>query len=80
MTIQTLREFLLWCAVINIGILMCWGLMFLLVHDWIYRMHGKFFKLSVETFDAIHYSGIAVYKIAIFMFSIVPYLALLIVE
>ena len=34
------------------------------------------FKLSVETFDAIQYVGIAVYKIGIILFNLVPLIAL----
>ena len=48
------------------------------LRDWIHRIHGRWFKLSAEKFDAIHYTGIMIYKLAIFMFNLVPYLALLI--
>ena len=75
MTIDILREVLGWCAVINIGLLLWWFLFFAFAHDWIYRMHSKWFKIPVETFNAIHYSGIAFYKIAIFVFNIIPYFA-----
>ena len=39
-------------------------------------MHSKFYTIQREQFDAIHYAGIAFYKICIFTFFIVPYLAL----
>ena len=32
--------------------------------------------MPVETFNAIHYAGMAAYKIAILLFCLVPYLAL----
>ena len=79
MTIQVLREFFRWCLVINIGLLLWWFLFMTLAHDWVYRMHTKWFKLSMETFDTIHYAGMAFFKIAIFVFNLVPYLALHIV-
>jgi len=79
MTIQVLREFLLWCLVINMGLLLWWFLFMTLAHDWVYRMHTKWFKLSMETFDTIHYAGMAFFKIAIFVLNLVPYLALRIV-
>lgn len=79
MTIQVLREFFLWCLVINVGLLLWWFLFMTLAHDWVYRMHTKWFKLSMETFDTIHYAGMAFFKIAIFVFNLVPYLALHIV-
>lgn len=79
MTIEILREFLLWCTIINFGLLILWWLMIMFLHDWIYRFHGKWFKLTEERFDAIHYAGMALYKLSIFVFNIVPYTALWIV-
>jgi hypothetical protein len=79
MTIDLVRDALLWCFIINIGILLWWFLFFSLAHDWVYQFHGKWFKLSVERFDTIHYASMAFYKICIFVFNIVPYFALCIV-
>ncbi len=79
MTIDMVRNALLWCFIINTGLLLWWFLFFTLGHDWIYRFHGKWFKLPVEKFDAIHYAGMTFLKIFIFVFNIVPYFALLIV-
>ncbi len=79
MTIDLARDVLLWCFIINIGILLWWFLFFSLAHDWVYQFHGKWFKLSVEKFDAIHYAAMAFFKICIFVFNIVPYFALCIV-
>jgi hypothetical protein len=79
MTIEQIRDVLAWCSVINIGLLLWWFLMFALAHDFVYRLHGKWFKLTVERFDAIHYAGMAFFKIGIFLLNVVPYLALRIV-
>ena len=79
MTVEIIRDILGWCSVINVGLLLWWLLIFTMAHDWIYKMHGKWFKLSVERFDTIHYAGMAFFKICIFLFNIVPYLALRIV-
>ena len=79
MTLEIIRDALGWCAVINIGLLLWWFLFILFAHDWTYRYHSKWFKLSVERFDAIHYSGIALFKISIFVFNLVPYFSLRIV-
>jgi len=79
MSNQMLRDFLLWSAVINYGLLLWWFLVFILAHDWMHRFHGRWFRLPVEQFDAIHYTGMAVYKIGIILFNLVPYIALLIV-
>jgi len=80
MTIEIVRAVFAWCSVINIGLLIWWYLFFTLAHDWTYRYHTKWFKtLSVDTFDAMHYAGMALFKIGILLFNIVPYFALLIV-
>jgi hypothetical protein len=79
MKVEIVRDVLAWCAVINVGLLLWWVLFLMLAHDFTYRFHGKWFKLSVERFDAIHYSGMLFFKICIFLFNIVPYFALRIV-
>jgi len=80
MSIETLRHWLLACTLINAVMLTLWGMMFIFAHEWIYKFHGKWFKLPVEKFDAIHYSGMLFFKLFIFFFNFVPYLALLIVS
>lgn len=79
MTTELLRSTLGWCTVINFGLLLWWALFILLAHDWVYRMHSRWIKLSVEQFDAIHYAGMAFFKIIVFVFNLAPYIALWIV-
>jgi len=76
MNIETVRRTLLWCAVINYGILLVWFLVFMLAHDWMYQFHGRWFHLSVDQFDMLHYAGLSVYKIGIILLNLVPYIAL----
>ncbi|MFC1698887.1 DUF6868 family protein [Candidatus Omnitrophota bacterium] len=79
MTIETIRAVLGWCSIINIGILLWWFFAITVLHDFVYKFHSKFLKLSVERFDEIHYAGAMFFKIAVFMFNIVPYFALRII-
>jgi hypothetical protein len=79
MTLETIRSILAWCTLINIVLLIWWFLFFKFAHDWTYRYHTKWYRLSVETFDAIHYAGMAIFKIFLIVFNLVPYLALRIV-
>lgn len=76
MTLEIVRSFFGWCALINIGLLTWWFLFFCMGHDLMYRFHSKLFQLSTETFDAINYAGLAIFKISIFVFNLVPYLVL----
>ena len=79
MTLELVRNTLLWCTVINFGLLMVWFVGLLAAREWIRRLHGQWFKLSEESFDAIHYAGMGTFKLLIFVFNLVPYIALLIV-
>lgn len=79
MTVDLLREVLGWSALINYAVLILWFLVFVFARDWMYRLHGQWFKLSPERFDAIHYAAMAFYKLCIFVFNLAPYLALRIV-
>ena len=39
-------------------------------------MHGKWFKLSDESFDAIYYKTMAYFKVLFVVFNLTPYLVL----
>ncbi len=79
MSIEITRNFLLWCTVINYGILLVWFLVFVFAHDWILR-HGRWFRLSSDQFDAIHYAGMSIFKIGIILFNLVPFIVLCIID
>ena len=79
MNIAMARAFLLWCTVINYGVLLVWWLFFLFTHDWMHGLHSRWFHLSMDQFDALHYVGMALYKLGILLFNLVPYIALRIV-
>jgi len=79
MSIEVVRTILLWCTVINYGILLVWFLAFVLARDWMQHLHGRWFRLSREQFDAVHYAGMAVYKIGILLFNLVPLVVLYVV-
>lgn len=79
MNVTLVSEFLLWCLVINYIILLWWFAAFVFAHGWMFRLHSRWFRLSEERFDSIHYTGMAIYKIGILLFNLVPYIALCIV-
>jgi hypothetical protein len=79
MSMQMLESMLLWCFVLNFGFLLYWWLMFMWLHDFVYRLHMRWFKMSREQFDGIHYGAMAFYKLAVIVFNFMPWLALKIV-
>jgi hypothetical protein len=40
-----------------------------------YRLHSRWFQVSRETFDALHYAGMTIYKVGILLFNLVPLIA-----
>jgi Family of unknown function (DUF6868) len=64
MNAESMREFLLWCLIINYGVLLSWFAAFRFGHRWMFTLHSRWFHLSEERFDGIHYLGMALYKIA----------------
>jgi len=79
MTIAVTRTLLLWCTVTNYGVLLLWFLVFVFAHDWMHRIHGRWFRLSREQFDALHYAGMSILKIGIILFNLVPFIVLSII-
>ena len=79
MTVDQIRALLGWCTIINYGVLVVWFLFFLFARDWMRKLHSRWFRLPAAHFDAIHYAGMGLYKLGIFLFNLVPYVALLIV-
>jgi hypothetical protein len=79
-SIEVTRSFLLWCTVINYGILLVWFLVFVFAHDWIQRIHGRWFRLSSDQFDALHYAGMSIFKIGIILLNLVPFVVLSVIR
>ena len=74
MSIEIFTSFLAWCTLINLVILILWGLK--LWNRWMRRMHGKMFDLSEERIAATHYNVLAHFKALWVIFNLTPYLAL----
>ena len=76
MAIGHVEAVLLWCLGLNYALLLVWFGVFCFAHEWMYRLHTRWFKISVETFDGIHYAAMAIYKTGVILFNLVPLLAL----
>ncbi len=80
MDIQLVIRFFMWCTLLNVGLLLLSFLGFVVAGDFIYRMHSKWFPMSRETFNTVFYSFIGFYKILVFVFNLIPWIALLLVS
>ena len=79
MTIATLTSFFMWCTIINSGLMAFWIFIHLMAPNAVFRMQQIFFPISRETWDIVFYSFLAVFKIFVIIFNLVPFIALLII-
>ena len=75
-----MKDFFMWCSIINGSLLILFFLISTFAGDWIYRMHSKLFPMPRQTFNVVIYSAIGIYKLFFIMFNLVPYIACAIVE
>ena len=80
MDITTLKAFFLWCTIVNAALLLLTSLACIFFADFSYRMNNKFFSISRQEFNVILVSFIALYKIFVLAFNLVPYIALVIID
>ncbi|WP_345947266.1 DUF6868 family protein [Natroniella acetigena] len=80
MELQLLRTFFMWCTILNVGLLLLSFPLLILANDYVYKIHSKWFSMPRETFNMVLYSLIGIYKIIIFVFNLVPWVALTIIE
>lgn len=76
MSLETVREFLGWCTVINFGMMIVSFLLLQSVRDKVSRLHAKLTGLDQTSLQQAYFQFFANYKIAIIVFNLVPYLAL----
>jgi len=79
MDITTVKAFFLWCTILNAVMLGLSFLVYLFLGDWSYQMNNRMFSISRETFNTLSCSFIALYKIFVLAFNLVPYVALVII-
>ncbi len=72
----TLTAFLGWCSVINIGILVFSAILISIVKESVAKIHGAMFGIDQHHLPSIYLQILGNYKMAVFVFNIVPYFAL----
>lgn len=80
MAIETLQSFLTWCIILNFGLMIISFLIIVIAGDWAYRIHSMWIPLPRETFNVVLYSVMSVYKLMVFFFVVVPYVAILLTK
>jgi len=75
MDIIIVKTFFMWCTIINGALLALSFLICAFAGDWLYGMNSKLFPISREAFNVAIYCFLALYKIFILVFNLVPYIA-----
>lgn len=76
MNLETLKELFMLMTVIHLGLFIWITVACLAAKGFIQRIHGKLFGLSHETINTMLYGFLGAYKIALFIFVLVPWIAL----
>jgi hypothetical protein len=76
MELTALKHLLLISTLTNYAIVTLWFVVFVYAHESLYRLHTRWFRLSPQDFDKIHYSAMAIYKIGVLLLNLVPLIAL----
>ena len=74
--IEQIITFLGWCTVINMGILAFAAICIFTFKSFTLDVHSQLSGISPDKLQTLYFSYIANYKIFIFMFNFVPYIAL----
>jgi hypothetical protein len=68
---------LLRCFIYGFALLLIWFLFFLVGRDLIYDVHGSMFKkITDRQFEVMHYCGMGLLKLLVFVGFLIPYIAI----
>ncbi len=76
MDINQIIELFQWMVLINFGLLLLMTLLLVALRGWMMRLHGRLFQITPEQVMQAVYTWLGQYKLMIFFFNIVPYVAL----
>ena len=80
MTVQMLQSFFMWCSIINVVLLMLMFFIITTAKEWTYKIHSRWFNISKENFDLVLYCFLGLYKLLVWIFCIIPWIALSIIS
>lgn len=80
MTLLILKQFFMWCSIINFGLLLLSSLIMLLVPDAFFKIHHKWFNIDRQAFNITIYAFLGILKLFFYVFNLIPYIALVIIS
>ena len=75
-TLQLTAGILIRCFWGGIVLLSVWFLCFVWAYDWMYSLHARWFMISRQNFDTVHYAAMAFTKITLILFFLLPWIAI----
>ncbi len=76
---ETIARVLIRCFWGGVLLLLIWFFAYLAAADRLYALNARWFGVSRQEFDVIHYCGMAAMKIAVILLFLIPYVCLRIV-
>ena len=73
---ETFTEFLGWCTIFNILMILVSGIMLLVAREKIIAKHSKMFGVDEKDLPRLYFQFLANYKILILFFNVIPFFAL----
>jgi hypothetical protein len=74
--LDVIAGILIRCFLGGILLLTVWFFCLVLAGDCIYQLHSRWFAIPRPAFDALHYALMAVTKIALLLFFLLPWIAI----
>ena len=74
--LEAIGQVLIRCFAMGMVILLFWAGSLALMGDLTYNVHTAFISISRQQFDIIHYSGLLITKMVIFVLFLLPYIAI----
>ncbi|MHC4118219.1 MAG: DUF6868 family protein [Planctomycetota bacterium] len=79
MDVGMLTRFFMWCTILNMGLLALSFLILAVAGDSMYKIHSKWFPMPRETYNVLLFSWLAIYKIIVIVFNVMPWAVLAII-
>ena len=73
-------QVLIRCFAGGVILLLIWFMAFLFGTDWLYAVNTRWFSISREQFILVNYCGIAAVKLIVYVFFLIPYISVRLVQ
>ena len=79
MNIETLEPLLFWCMIINLGLMMVIFVLVTVLRPMVLKIHSRMFHVPEPYVDMAMYAFLSLYKLLVFFFVVIPWIALKII-